>query len=88
MRKAEPPAWINEAIAPLPPIANVDEVCAALRLSRTTVRRLISSGAIRTVRTHEARSARVLIPREAVGAYLGTLEVGASVAPLRIARGK
>lgn len=86
LRKTEMPEWIKAAIQPLPPIATVVEVCAALRLSNSTVRRLISSGQLRTVRTNESGHARVLIPREAVGAYLATLEAGASVTPLRFAR--
>lgn len=87
MRKTEMPEWIAEAIAPLPPIATAAEVCAVLRVSRAKVSRLVTTGELRAVRTRESGSARVLIPREAVAAYLATLESGATVLPLRARRG-
>lgn len=86
MRKTEMPAWIAAAIEPLPPIATIAEVCKALRVSDSTVRRLVALGYIRTIRTREAGSARVLFPREAVAAYLATLDSGATIAPLRALR--
>jgi excisionase family DNA binding protein len=74
---AAAPAWVTDATAHLPPLLRINEVGAALRTHVRTVRRLIAAGRIRALRSREAGSSRVLVPRAEVARYLQSLAGGA-----------
>jgi excisionase family DNA binding protein len=62
--------WISDVVRDLKPIATIEESAAALRRSTRSVRRLVASGQLDAVRTAEAGSSRVLIPRRAIEKFL------------------
>ena len=68
------PTWITETIEPLPMLLTTAEAARALRMSTRNLRRLYNAGRIKTVRSCETGSSRVLVPRAAIAAYLRTLE--------------
>lgn len=66
--------WISQALADFPPLCTLDECMAVLRCSRRTAYRLTASGRLHSVRAGVAGSARVLVPRSSLEAYLRSLE--------------
>ncbi len=68
--------WVAEAVAPLPPIATVQEVCGVLRVTRRHLYTLIETGRLTAVK-RPLKGARLKIPRGAVVAYLRSLEAAA-----------
>ncbi|MES1178963.1 MAG: helix-turn-helix domain-containing protein [Myxococcales bacterium] len=71
--KSTTPTWVEETIAPLPPVATIKETATALRCSRRSIDRLVASGRLHSVR----QEGRRLIPRSAVAEYLRSLESAA-----------
>lgn len=67
------PEWVEDVLADLPALVTVGEAANALRCSTRTIARYIASGRLRAAKAGEG-SARVLIPRRAVGDFLS--EVG------------
>lgn len=65
--------WIDEALAGLPPILTVSEAMRVLRSSSRNLRRMVGDGRIQGLRSVDAGSSRVLIPRVSVERYLRAL---------------
>lgn len=66
--------WIDSTIEALPAFLTMDEAAKVLRLSKRTIARLVADGRLGSVRHGESGGARRLIPRQAVDAYLRSLE--------------
>jgi excisionase family DNA binding protein len=64
------PDWLEDAARSLPIMLSIEQACAELHLSRSTVTRLVSTRALRAVRTAANRAGRVLIPRSEILRYL------------------
>jgi len=67
--------WITEALRGAPAILTAPEACAILRCGRRQLYRLTAAGRLQGVRAHASGSARLLIPRASMEAYLRGLEV-------------
>lgn len=70
---AEGPPWAADALGGLPAVLTTDEAIGVLRTSRRNLYRWIAAGKLRAVRHGVGGSARVLIPRAAIAAYLTEL---------------
>jgi excisionase family DNA binding protein len=60
----------KQLVAELPPILSVDETAKVLRISRRTLGKLLALKRIKTIRYTTGGSARVLIPRTSIEAFL------------------
>ncbi|HEX4341328.1 MAG TPA: helix-turn-helix domain-containing protein [Polyangiaceae bacterium] len=65
--------WIAETIDGLPATLTTDEVCAALRMSRRNLYRLVGAGKIVARKMADGGSSRLLIPRAELERYLKSL---------------
>jgi excisionase family DNA binding protein len=74
MKEPVTPTWIQKTIAKLEPHATTEEAMAALRCSRRTLSRLISSGRIHAVRRSPGGPSRLMITSDSIAAYLCSLE--------------
>ena len=68
--RAEIEAAKRAVAGELPALVTIAEARTLLRCSDRHVRRLVATGALRSMRNVKAGSSRVLIPRESVQAFL------------------
>jgi excisionase family DNA binding protein len=68
--------WADDVVRGLPGLLTQDEACAALKISRSTMRKLVSDGRLTPVRHAVGGSARALFTRAGVARYLRSLPVG------------
>jgi excisionase family DNA binding protein len=73
--RASNPTWIVEMLEGLPPLLTTAEATTVLRMSRRHLYRLVAAGRLFRIRPNGSGSARLLIPRESVEAYLRSLYV-------------
>lgn len=67
-------SWIDDVVASLPVLCTTDEAASILRCSRRCLYRWIAAGRLSAVKGGVAASARVLIPRTAIAAFLRQME--------------
>lgn len=64
------PEFLEDIARNLPLTLSTEELAQVLRVSRRTAQRIMSSGAVRTIRTMSTGSARVMVPRSEVLRWL------------------
>lgn len=68
---AEPlPEYLEDIARSLPLTLTIEHACEVLHLSRSSVSRLVNSGALHSVRSVASRSSRVIIPRSEIIRWL------------------
>ena len=66
--------WIADTVSNLPELLTTDEVVRVLRTSRRNLYRWISIGKLSAVKSGLGGSARILVPRAAIAAFLRQME--------------